>query len=224
MKREEIQLLSDFPTRPGRGAIVCPVLARWPMPLADTLAHLPIASANAAVQAMLASLPVARARHGAHVALFAGDPFLHLPSLFRAAERAGIKRLAAYPTAQFYDGDTARAVAAVGYGLDADRAFVRSARRYGFQTLSFALDAPGALALESDGADRIVLHPGPAGPDMRANDAAAAALARAAKTLAAQKLAAKILVYCAPGYGRSLDAACALAHGQVVPRGQSAIA
>jgi predicted TIM-barrel enzyme len=212
MNKEEFWL---SPTEPpdtgyrGAGWILCPVLAGWPEAQAECLAHLPLRDANGAAMAALAGTKPAR---GLHAALFAGDPFLHLPTAFRAAERAGVQALAAYPTAQSFDGETAHAIASAGYGLAADAAFVRAACRAGFDTLAFAFDLTSARALLDAGATRIVLHPGPTGRDPRADRAALADLEATRAALGE----APVLIHCAHGYeAAKLDAIVARARGSV---------
>lgn len=212
MNKEEFWLCAALPSEPRyqvTGWIVCPALAAWPDAHAECLAHLPLRDANGAALAALANT---QAIPGLHAALFAGDPFLHLPTAFRVAERAGVTALAAYPTAQSFDGETARAIASAGYGLAADVAFVRAARAAGFATLAFAFDLPSARALLDAGATRIALHPGPIGGDPRADRSALAALEATRAALGD----APVLIHRAFGHDPAkLDALAARARGSV---------
>jgi predicted TIM-barrel enzyme len=216
MNKEEFWLSATPPTDisidardRAAGWVLCPALAGWPAAHAECLAHLPLRDANGAAMAALAGLRTAR---GLHIALFAGDPFLHLRTAFRAAERAGVEALAAYPTAQSFDGETAHAIASAGYGLAADVAFVRAARAAGFATLAFAFDTPSARALLDAGATRIALHPGPTGGDPRADRAALADL----ETTRAALGDAPVLIHRAFGHDPAkLDALVARARGSV---------
>jgi hypothetical protein len=191
------------------GRVVCPALAGWPATRAEILAHMPLRDANGLALAWLArSRPAADAL----VAFFAGDPFLHLPTALRAARRAGARALAAYPTAQIFDGEAARGVASAGYGVAADVAFVRAARAAGFEALGFAVDLAAARALLVAGATRGAPQPAPAGPDARANRAALAALEAARAALGD----APVLIHRAIGYDpAALDRIAARARGAV---------
>ncbi|MBC8790161.1 MAG: hypothetical protein C6Y20_01000 [Tagaea sp. CACIAM 22H2] len=214
MKKEKFRLMTTFPgpgETPATGWVVCPAMAKLPAAQAEILVHLPVCDANGAAIAALDG--AAKPHKNTHLALFAGDPFLHLPTVFRAAKRAGIEALATFPSAQLFDGETARAIATAGYGLGADLAFVRAAKAAGFATLALAADLAAAKALLAEGATRVALHPGPATPDKRANKAAAAAIDAACAALKG----APVLVHRAAGYDTALDAACAKARGIVLP-------
>lgn len=212
MKTEEFFLTGAYPTSRravAAGWIVCPALSGWPAAQAEYLAHLPVRDAN---DAALRALAKARSTRAAHVAIFAGDPFIHLPTVFRAAARAGVEALAAYPTAQMFDGETARVIASAGYGLSADAAFVRAARAAGFETLAFAFDLTAARTLLDAGATHVVLHPGPEARDQRGRRAALAAVDATRAALGD----APILIHRAYGYDpATLDALAARARGAV---------
>jgi len=93
MKKEEFRLATTFPgpdETPATGWVVCPAMAKLPAAQAEILVHLPVCDANGAALAALDG--ISKPRKNTHLALFAGDPFLHLPTVFRAAKRAGSKR------------------------------------------------------------------------------------------------------------------------------------
>jgi hypothetical protein len=91
--------------------------------------------------------------------------------------------------------------------------FRTRAKAAGFATLALAADLAAAKALLAEGATRVVLHPGPATPDKRANKTAAAVIDAACAALKG----APVLVHRAAGYDTALDAACAKARGVVLP-------
>ena len=101
------------------GSIFLPALAPFAPETWPIVALLPVLDINGALRAALeARRPF---RGAAPVAgLFACDPFLRLADMATTLRRAGIAAAVNFPTVQIFEGETAAALAAVGYRGEAE--------------------------------------------------------------------------------------------------------
>lgn len=195
-----------------RRTILLPALAGLPPESAELLLHLPVVDVNGACERSLED--AARGElAGTTMAVFGGDPFLG-DGMLRALKASGVAAIANFPSAQLVDGDAARAIEVVHYGLAADLRLVARARTLGLQVVGFAYGAESARRVVEGGAGPVVVHPGIATADWRQR-AAQAASAMQTIALARQAGARRVLLHRPRGFGAALDAAAARADGEV---------
>jgi predicted TIM-barrel enzyme len=140
-------------------SVFIPALASFPPATWTLAAHLPVLDVNGA---LAQALDGARGwRDAPPVAgIFACDPFLRLPDLAALLGRAGIREVVNYPTVQVFEGETAAALASVGYRAEAEfRLLLRLAER-GFAPIACATSREAADAALGLGLRRVLLHPG----------------------------------------------------------------
>jgi predicted TIM-barrel enzyme len=166
-----------------------PGLAGLEGPNLDLLAMLPVCDVNGGLAEALAACPPWPPDGPAPVAgLFLLDPFLRPPDMAARLRAAGVRRVANYPTIQALEGETARALASVGFSVAQELDALREFAALGFGIVGFAAGAAAARELAASGADAVVLHPGPgAGP--REDEALAATVAWLKPELAARGVA-----------------------------------
>jgi predicted TIM-barrel enzyme len=185
------------------GALYLPGLRGLEGPDLDLLAMLPVCDVNGGLLTALASRAPWSPDDRAPVAgLFLLDPFLRPPDMAARLRAAGIRRIANYPTIQALDGETARALASVGFSAVQEFEALREFAALGFGVVGFAAGAAAARELAASGAGTVVLHPGPgAGP--REDEALAATVAWLRPELAARGVA---LLAFSPGEGVAREA------------------
>lgn len=195
-----------------RRTILLPALAGLPPESAELLLHLPVVDVNGSCERSLDGSTRAELA-GATMAVFGGDPFLG-DGMLRALKARGVAAIANFPSAQLVDGDAARAIEVVHYGLAADLRLVSRARALGLQVLGFAYGAESARRVVEAGAGPVVVHPGIATADWRQR-AALAATATQTIAVARQAGARRVLLHRPRGFGAALDVAAARADGEV---------
>lgn len=196
-----------------RDAILLPALAGIDAERADLLLHLPVVDVNGACERAFAQGGVVPTAAGAAAALFGGDPFLR-PDLPRRLKRAGFAAIANFPSAQILDGDAARAVELVRYGLAADLRLLDGARAAGLAAIGFAFAPEAARSVVEAGAATVVVHPGVPTSDWRQR-AALAATALQILASARHAGARRVLLYRPRGFVTALDNAAARFDGEV---------
>jgi predicted TIM-barrel enzyme len=179
------------------GTLFLPALAGLEGPALDLLAMMPVCDVNGALAAALdAGPPWAPGAPAPVAGLFLLDPFIRIPEMAERLRRAGVRRVANYPTIQALDGETARAMASVGFTPAHEFEALAELRASGFEIVGFAYGAAAARELAALGATTVVLHPGPAGGDPRETLAPLAAWLK--PELAARGIALQLF---APGEG-----------------------
>lgn len=140
--------------------VFLPALASFPLSSWPLVGLLPVLDVNGAlVQALGALAPFRAAPPIAGV--FACDPFLRLADLAVALRRAGIREVLNFPTVQHYGGDTAAALASVGYRAEAEYRVLLRLGALGFTPITCAASRAAADAALALGLRRVLLHPGP---------------------------------------------------------------
>ena len=171
-------------------ALFVPGLRGLEGPHLDLLATLPICDVNGALLATLERPPWPPQGPAPAVGLFLTDPFLRESEVARRLRRAGVRRIANYPSIQAFDGEAARALASVGFAVEDELDALRNFAEQGFEVVGFAAGSALARELASLGASAVVLHPGPAAtPDGRGREAMAAIAAWLGPELAARRVA-----------------------------------
>ncbi|HVL73613.1 MAG TPA: phosphoenolpyruvate hydrolase family protein [Beijerinckiaceae bacterium] len=155
------------------GAVFVPGLRGLEGPHLDLLATLPICDVNGALLSSLEAPPWPAEGPAPVAGLFLADPFLREAEVAARLRRAGVRRLANYPTIQAFDGEAARALASVGLSFAEELAALRAFVAEGFGAVGFAAGAAAARELAALGASAVVLHPGP-GSQPREREALAA--------------------------------------------------
>jgi hypothetical protein len=130
-------------------------------PNLDLLATLPICDINGALLASLAAPSWSPEGPAPVAGLFLADPFLREAEVAAQLRRAGVGRVANYPSIQAFDGEAARALASVGLSFAEELAALRAFVAAGFEAIGFAAGAAAARELAALGARAVVLHPGP---------------------------------------------------------------
>lgn len=143
------------PSAPGWSVFV-PALDRFAPPRRDLLSMLPVADVNGALARALETGPAPPDAVG----LLLVDPFLNLPDMAALLKAAGLRAVANYPTVQTLTGESARALASVGYGLEQECALLHRFGELGFETVGYAASPAAALALVQAGVSRLVAYPG----------------------------------------------------------------
>ncbi|MBR0663043.1 hypothetical protein GXW71_01625 [Roseomonas hellenica] len=140
-------------------ALFLPALAPFPPETWPLVALLPVLDINGSLRAALeARRPFRRAPPIA--AIFACDPFLRLADMTGVLRRAGITAVANYPTVQLFEGETAAALAAVGYRAEAEFRLLERLAAEGFAPIACATSRQAVDAALGLGLRRILLHPG----------------------------------------------------------------
>ena len=144
-------------------SIFLPALAPFPPETWPVVALLPVLDINGALGAALeARRPF---RGAAPVAgLFACDPFLRLADMATTLRRAGITAVVNFPTVQVFEGETAAALAAVGYRVEAEFRLLQRLAEQGFTPIACAISRRAVDAALGLGLRRILLHPGVSPP------------------------------------------------------------
>ena len=151
--------------RPAQRArsVFLPALDGFPPRLWHLVALLPVLDINGALRAALAAGRPFRAAPPI-AGLFACDPFLRLADLAAALRRAGIMTVVNYPSVQLLEGETAAALATVGYRAEAEFRLLQRLAAEGFTPVACATTRRAADAALGLGLRRILLHPGIAPP------------------------------------------------------------
>jgi predicted TIM-barrel enzyme len=215
MPRTDLRIRASttgLPPAARRRTILLPALAGLPPESAELLLHLPVVDVNGSCEHTLDSAAAGEIA-GTTMAVFGGDPFLR-EEMLRALKRRRVAAVANFPSAQLVDGEAARAIELVHYGLAADLRLLSRARALGLEVLGFAYGAESARRAVDGGASSIVVHPGIATADWRQRAALAAS---AMQTIAAARQAGarRVLLHRPRGFGTALDAAAARADGDV---------
>ena len=142
-------------------SLFLPALAGAPEGLLDLLALLPVADVNGALLAALAEQGCFPPGEAPVAAVFCADPFLRVPDMAEALLAAGIRRVANYPSVQVIDGETGRAIAAVGYGPDEELATLLRLREAGLAAVGCAVSPVFAARLAAAGITDIRAVPPP---------------------------------------------------------------
>ncbi len=145
------------------GAVFLPALApfrreSWPL-----VAMMPVLDVNGALRAALAARPPF-AQDPPVAGIFACDPFLRLTDLVAMLRGAGITAVVNYPTVQVLEGETAAALASVGYRAEAEFRLLQRLAEQGFAPIACATSRRAVDAALGAGLRRILLHPGLARP------------------------------------------------------------
>lgn len=183
----------------GRPLLFCPALDGHAPEVAEYLALLPVQDSNGRLLAALAGLPEG-ALEQVCVGVLAVDPFRPPARFLSALRRAGVRSVANFPTACLFDGETGETLERLGFGLDREAAFLERAVAAGFTATGFATDAAAGRRLRAAGAERVVLHPGPATGEA-ARDAGAAEAASAAVAALKAEGGGRVLAYLPAGFG-----------------------
>ncbi len=139
--------------------ILLPALAPFAPETWPLVALLPVLDINGALRAALQMRRPFRA--AAPVAgLFACDPFLRLSDMAATLRRSGITRVVNFPTVQIFEGETAAALAAVGYRAEAEFRLLQRLAEQGFSPIACATSRRAADVALGFGLRRILLHPG----------------------------------------------------------------
>ncbi|WP_328702442.1 phosphoenolpyruvate hydrolase family protein [Belnapia arida] len=92
--------------------------------------------------------------------VFACDPFLRMTDMVASLRQAGITAVVNYPTVQILEGETAAALAAVGYRAEAELRFLQRLAEQGFTPIACATSRRAVDAALGLGLRRILLNPG----------------------------------------------------------------
>ena len=126
----------------------------WPL-----VALLPVLDINGTLRAALEARRPFRSSPPA-VGIFACDPFLRLADMAAAMRRAGVTTVVNYPTVELFEGETAAALAAVGYRAEAEFRLLQRFTELGFTAIACAASPRTVDAALGLGLRRILLHPG----------------------------------------------------------------
>jgi Phosphoenolpyruvate hydrolase-like len=145
--------------RPAERArtVFLPALAPFPPETWPLVALLPVHDVNGALRAALearrpfqAAPPVA--------GLFACDPFLRVADIAATLRAAGIAAAVNFPTVQMFGGETAAALAAVGYRAEAEFRLLQRLAEQGIAPIACATSRRAVDAALDLGLRRILLH------------------------------------------------------------------
>lgn len=134
--------LSGTGVMPGETVAICPCLRGLPDPGGLWLAVLPIHDANAYLDDPAFSLPAAWAK--AYVGVFALDRLRSTERIFSALKEKNVRRIVNLPSVSFVDGGTQRVFAELGFGPEAELAFLLCALDAGFE-VAFCCRDPGRI-------------------------------------------------------------------------------
>jgi hypothetical protein len=209
---QDLHVLARQPAvTPRGGFILAPLLAGFAAPHRELVGLLPVMDVNSAMFDALRQCPPAV---GAIAGLMLADPFLRVRDAELELGRAGVTRVANYPTVQLIDGETARAFDSAEVGVGREVQMLSAFREAGFQTIGFATTLQTAQAILRQGAMTLVLHPGLAMADWRERADAGLGLVRMFPSLRGEGTT-RLLVYRPHGFGHELDDAIGLADGVV---------
>ncbi len=196
--------------------LCCPALAALPAEHGELLLSAPGVDANGAVLGLVARQPGPWPGQ-VHVGVLAVDPFRRSEDLIRALLRAGARGVVNWPTVGLFDGQFGASLAAVGFDVSAELAFLREARAAGLQVMATVASVDAGRAALADGVDAVLVHPGWARRDPRLNEPLAAQARSTLQTLAALRRGARpaLLLYRPEGFGALLDEAAACADGVI---------
>ncbi|WP_236025084.1 phosphoenolpyruvate hydrolase family protein [Arenibaculum pallidiluteum] len=124
---------------------------------------LPVLDVNGALRAALESRRPFRSSPPI-VGIFACDPFLRVADMAKTLHGAGIDEVVNYPTVQCYEGETAAAMASVGYRAEAEFRVLLQFRERGFAPVACVMSLRAAEAALTLGLRRILIHPGLSSP------------------------------------------------------------
>jgi predicted TIM-barrel enzyme len=199
---------------PARGAcLLAPWLDGLPAGPRDLLAVLPVVDVNGLSLAALEKLDE-RPRPGVHAALFCADPFLRIRDAVEVLRRAGIGGVTNFPTIQTIDGEAARDLESADLGATREIRMLHQFAQAGFRVLAFAGSAETGAILARQGAEGVILHPGPPSGDWRGRAAAVRQAGQAIRSLR-HLTGVSVRLFRPDGFGAELDAAAALADGTV---------
>jgi predicted TIM-barrel enzyme len=137
--------------------VYLPALDGAPPGLVELLALLPVADVNGALMAALAGRSFSRAAPVA--AVFCVDPFLRVSDMAAALRAGGIMAVTNYPTVQVVDGETGRAIAAVGYGPADELSMLLRFAAAGLEPVGCVTSAEDAARFAAAGVARLVAPP-----------------------------------------------------------------
>lgn len=151
--------LDALPPAERARRVFLPALAPFPVESWPLVALLPVLDINGSLAAALAGRRPFRGA-GPIAGIFACDPFLRLADLAAALRAAGITQVVNYPTVQFFEGETAAALAAVNYRAEAEFRLLQRLAGMGFAPIACATSRIAVDAALGLGLRRILLHPG----------------------------------------------------------------
>jgi predicted TIM-barrel enzyme len=152
------RVIADWPgVAPEELALLSPAMAGLPSGSASALALLPTHDANRDLFRVIEGHEAAPAELCAGV--FAADPFLGLAEAFRRFVRAGIGRVANWPSVGLYDEPFRRELSSAGLGYEREIDFAMRASAAGFILTATAFDQATATRMIDSGAEQILLHP-----------------------------------------------------------------
>lgn len=140
-------------------ALFLPALAPFPPATWPLVALLPVLDINGSLRAALEARRAFRSAPPI-AAIFACDPFLRLADMAGVLRRAGITTVTNYPTVQLFEGETAAALAAVGYRAEFEFRQLERLAAQGFTPIACAASRQAVDAALGLGLRRILLHPG----------------------------------------------------------------
>ena len=155
----------DPPAR--QRSLYLPALDGFPPETWPLVALLPVLDINGALRLALEARRPFRGAPPA-VGVFACDPFLRLADMAALLRRAGVTTVVNYPTVELFEGETAAALAAVGYRAEAEFRLLLRFAELGFSAIGCATSRRAVDAALGLGLRRILLHPGlmpPADPE-----------------------------------------------------------
>lgn len=159
--------LEGLDPRGRQGSLYLPALAPFPPETWPLVALLPVLDVNGALRAALEGRPAFRGAAPA-VGVFACDPFLRLADMAALLRRAGVTTVVNYPTVALFEGETAAALAAVGYRAEAEFRLLLRFAELGFGVIACTASRRAVDVALGLGLRRILLHPGlvpPASPE-----------------------------------------------------------
>ncbi len=148
-------------------SLYLPALATFPPETWPLVALLPVLDINGALRAALEAQRPFRSAPPA-VGIFACDPFLRLADMAALLRRAGVTTVVNYPTVELFEGETAAALAAVGYRAEAEFRLLLRFAELGFGVIACAASRRAVDAALDLGLRRVLLHPGLAVPEQPA--------------------------------------------------------
>lgn len=155
--------LGGLPPSQRACTVFVPALASFPPETWPLVALLPVLDVNGALRAALEGRRTFRSAPPI-AAIFACDPFLRLADMATMLRQAGITQVVNYPTVQLFEGETAAALAAVGYRADAEFRVLQRLAGQGFAPIACATSRRAVDAALGLGLRRVLLHPGLAPP------------------------------------------------------------
>lgn len=157
----EVAIRTRLPTAAPSGGgrlLFVPALDRFPPPLRELMGLLPVCDVNGELLAALTTPVAAGLRSMVVAGVFAADPFLDVRELVRVLARAGVERVANYPTVQMLEGATAAELGAVGYHAGQEFARLQAIAAEGLQVAAYVTSAEAARAALDGGIRSLILR------------------------------------------------------------------